>query len=138
MLKLGGYINILIAIGHVVSLLWAEQVFELTGVADEMAYLMQIHSTLPYLLTILVVVAFLIFGLYGLSADDKFRKLPFLKPAIFTIAGIYLLRGIAGFIPIIAGQSKYPTLDTCYSLIAVFVGLLYLIGGIKNGEQKRL
>ena len=73
MLKLGGYINILIAIGHVVSLLWAEQVFELTGVADEMAYLMQIHSTLPYLLTILVVVAFLIFGLYGLSADDKFR-----------------------------------------------------------------
>lgn len=140
MLKLGGYINILIAIGHVVSLLWAEQVFELTGVADEMAYLMQIHSTLPYLLTILVVVAFLIFGLYGLSADDKFRKLPFLKPAIFTIAGIYLLRGIAGFYSHNCRQFKIILLlDTCYSLIAVFSWTIYLIGReLKNGEQNRL
>jgi len=136
MLKLGGYINILIAIGHVVSLLWAKQVFELTGIADRMADLTQIHSTLPYLLTLIVVIVFFVFGLYGLSADNKFRRLPLLKPAIFTIAGIYLLRGVAGFIPIIAGQSKYPALDTCYSLIAVFVGLLFLIGGIKKWRKK--
>jgi len=136
MLKLGGYINILIAIGHVVSLFWAKQVFELTGIADMMATLTQIHSALPYLLTMIVVGVFFVFGLYGLSGDNKFRKLPLLKPVIFTIAGIYLLRGIGGFIPIIADQSKYPTLDTCYSLIAVFVGLLYLIGGLKKWRAK--
>ena len=136
MLKLGGYINIFIAIGHVFSLLWAEQVFELTGISDMMAALTQIHSALPYLLTMIVVAVFFVFGLYGLSADNKFRKLPLLKPAIFTIAGIYLLRGIGGFIPIIAGQSKYPTLDTCYSLVAVFVGLLYLIGGLNKWRTK--
>lgn len=136
MLKLGGYINILIAIGHVVSLLWAEQAFELTGIADMMADLTQIHPSLPYLLTIIIVAVFLVFGLYGLSAENKIRKLPLLKPAIFTIAGIYLFRGVGGFIPIIAGQSNYPILDICYSLMAVFVGLLYLIGGLKKWKTK--
>ena len=32
MLKLGGYINILIAIGHIVGLFWADKIFEVTGI----------------------------------------------------------------------------------------------------------
>ena len=91
MLKLGGYINIVIAIAHIVGLFWAEKMFEVTGIGNEMTKLAQTHSSLPYLLTIFVAVVFFIFGLYGLSADNKFRKLPFLKLIIFIIAGIYLI-----------------------------------------------
>jgi len=32
MLKLGGYINILIAAGHIVGLIWANKIFEVTGI----------------------------------------------------------------------------------------------------------
>jgi len=96
MLRLGGYINILIAIGHIVGLIWAEQVFEVTGIGNEMKELSEVHSTLPYLMTVFVAIVFFIFGLYGLSADNKFRKLPFLKPVIFIIAGIYMFRGLGG------------------------------------------
>ncbi len=46
----------------------------------------------------MVAIVFFIFGLYGLSADNKYRKLPFLKVGIFVIAAIYLLRGIGELI----------------------------------------
>ena len=132
MLKLGGYINIVIAIGHIVGLLWANKMFEVTGIGKEMTELAQTHSSLPYLLTILVAIAFFIFGLYGLSADNNFRKLPFVKLVIFTISGIYLLRGIGELIFDLEKQQANQFLEITYSLIAVFIGLLFLIGGLKK------
>ena len=131
MLKLGGYINILIALGHIVGLIWADKMFEVTGVGEKMMEHAQIHSSIPYVLTIIVAVAFFVFGLYGLSADNKFRRLPFLKPVIFLIAGVYLLRGFGGLIASKI-QEINSTAETMYSLIAVAIGLLFLIGGIKK------
>ena len=137
MLKLGGYINILIAIGHIVGLIWAEQMFEVTGIGKEMNELAQTNSSLPYLSTIFVAVVFFIFGLYGLSADGKFRKLPFLKLGIFGIAGIYIFRGIGELIFDISQQEAPPITETIYSLIALGIGLLFLIGGLKKWKLKK-
>jgi uncharacterized protein YacL len=137
MLKLAGYINILIAIGHVVGLIWAEQMFEVTGIEQEMNELSQTHTLLPYLLTIFVAVVFFIFGLYGLSADNKFRKLPFLKFGIFAIAGIYIFRGIGELIFDFSQQEANIILETIYSLIALGIGLLFLIGGLKKWKLKK-
>jgi len=131
MLKLGGYINILIAIGHIIGLFWASQMFEVTGVGKEMAELTQTHPSLPYLLTILASIFFLIFGLYGLSADNKFRKLPFLKFGIFVIAAIYIFRGLGELI--FDSINKTNTLkETTYSIIALAIGLLFLCGGLRK------
>lgn len=140
MLRLGGYINILIGISHLVGLFWAEKMFEVTGIGKEMVKLAQTHSSLPYLLTIFVAVVFFTFGLYGLSAKNKFRQLPFLKPAVFVIAGIYLLRGIGELIFDLEKQQANQFLEVTYSLIAVFIGLLYLIGGLKleKTESKKI
>ncbi len=131
MLKLGGYINIFIAIGHLIGLIWAEKMFEVTGIGKEMVELSVIHFSLPYLLTIFVTIIFFIFGLYGLSADNKFRKLPFLKFGIFVIAGIYIFRGLG---ELIAGtiQGTNSMTETIYSLFALTMGLLFLIGGLKK------
>lgn len=131
MLKLGGYINILIAIGHIIGLFWAYQMFEVTGIEKEMKELSSTHSSLPYLLTFFVAIVFFIFGLYGLSADNKFRKLPFLKPAIFIIAIIYILRGLGELI-VDAVQKTNSLTETTYSLFALTIGLLFLIGGLKK------
>ncbi|MEJ7692654.1 hypothetical protein [Daejeonella sp.] len=136
MLKLGGCINILIAIGHIIGLFWADKMFEITGIGKEMKELAQAHSSLPYLLTIFVAIAFFVFGLYGLSADNKFRRLPFLKPVIFLIAGIYLLRGIGELIFDLEKQQTNQFLEITYSLIAVFIGLLFLIGGLRKWNLK--
>ena len=135
MLKLGGYINILIAIGHIVGLVWADQMFAVTGVGKEMHELSQINTSLPYLLTIFVAVVFFIFGLYGLSADNKFRKLPFLKPVIFIIAGIYIFRGLGELIFDIISKTNSLT-EITYSLFALTVGLLFLIGGLRKWKKE--
>ena len=137
MLKLGGYINIVIAIGHIVGLFWADKMFEVTGIGKEMTELAQTHSSLPYLMTIFVAIVFFIFGLYGLSADKKFRQLPFLKTVIFTIAGIYLLRGIGELIFDLEKQQANQFLEVTYSLIAIFIGLLFLIGGLKKWKLEQ-
>jgi len=135
MLKIGGYINILIAFGHIIGLFWAEQMFEVTGIGKEMTELAQTHYSLPYILTIFVSIVFFIFGLYGLSADGKFKKLPFLKLGIFTIAGIYIFRGL-GEIIIHSIQNTNSTSETISSVISLAIGLLFLIGGIKKWKLK--
>jgi len=131
MLKLGGYINILIAVGHLVGLIWANQMFEVTGISKEMNDLAVVHASLPYLLTIFVAIIFFIFGLYGLSADNKFRKLPFLKFVIFSIAGIYMFRGLGELIFDAIGKTNTLS-ETIYSLAALAIGLLFLLGGLKK------
>ncbi|WP_109851064.1 hypothetical protein [Aquimarina sp. AU58] len=135
MLKIGGYINILIGIGHLVGLIWPEQMFEKTGVLEEMKTLEQIHFTLPYLLTVFVALIFLIFGFYGLSASEKIKKLPFLKFGIYTIAFIYLFRGIAEQLYNITEQTTTIS-ETIQSVVAVIIGLLFLIGGLRKWKFK--
>ena len=44
MLKIGGYINIIIAIAHIVGLLWADKMFEVTGIGKEMTELAKTNS----------------------------------------------------------------------------------------------
>ena len=136
MLKLGGFINILIAIAHMLGLFWATQMFEVTGIGKEMSELTQIHAFLPYLLTIFVSIVFLFFGLYGLSAGNNYIKLPFQKTVIFLIAGIYLLRG-AGELVIDNLQGTDSKLETIYSTFALFVGFLFLAGGLKKWNLNR-
>lgn len=137
MLRLGGYINILIAIGHIIGLFWAEEMFEVTGIGNEMTELAQIHPTLPFLLTVFVAIVFFIFGLCGLSADGNFRKLPFLKPAIFIISGIYLLRGVGELILDLGKQQPNQLWEITYSLIAILIGLLFLIGGLRKWKTNK-
>ncbi|WP_106791612.1 hypothetical protein [Aquimarina sp. Aq78] len=135
MLKIGGYINIVIGIGHLIGLIWPEQMFEKTGVLEEMKALTQIHFSLPYLLTVFVALIFLIFGFYGLSASEKIKKLPFLKFGIYTIASIYLFRGIAEQLYNISQQTTTIP-ETIQSVVAVIIGLLFLIGGLKKWKFK--
>lgn len=136
MLKIGGYINIVIAFGHLIGLFWAEQMFERTGVTKEMAKLTQIHFSYPYLLTFFVAIIFFVFGIYGLSASGKIRKLPYLKLGVFTIALIYLFRGIGEqSYNIIKGTTTQ--LETIQSIIALIIGLLFLFGGLQKWKLKK-
>lgn len=105
--------------------------FEKTGAGEGMKELAQIHYSIPYLLTIFVAIIFFVFGIYGVLANSKTRKLPFLKLVIFGIAFIYLFRGI--------GEQTYnlfkgttTTSETTQSVVALLIGLLFLFGGLKK------
>lgn len=131
MLRVAGYTNIAIAALHVVGLLWAETMFQITGIGKEMVELSAVHVSLPYVLTIVVAVVFFVFGIYALSAAGKWKPLPLLKPAIFAIAGIYLLRGI-GELLVDSLNGTNSASEALYSFLAIGIGLLFLVGGIRR------
>ena len=135
MLKIGGILNIIIAVAHIIGLFWAEQMFEKTGAGEGMKELAQIHYSIPYLLTVFVAIIFFLFGIYGVLADSKTKKLPFLKLGVFSIAFIYLFRGI--------GEQSYnlikgttTTSETIQSIVAIIIGSLFLFGGLKKWKLK--
>jgi hypothetical protein len=136
MLKIGGILNIIIAVAHIIGLFWAEQMFEKTGAGEGMKELAQIHYSIPYLLTVFVAIIFFLFGIYGVLADSKTKKLPFLKLGVFSIAFIYLFRGI--------GEQSYnlikgttTTSETIQSIVALIIGSLFLLGGLKKWKLKK-
>jgi len=131
MLKFGGYINIFISVAHLIGLIWADKMYEVTGIGKEMEELSRVHSSLPYILTVFVAILFFIFGLYGLSADNKFRKIPFLKLGIFVIAALYICRGL-GELMVGTFKGTNSIIETIYSLFALTIGLLFLIGGLRK------
>lgn len=131
LLKTGGYINFLIAIVHILCLYDAQYFFEITGVGGNMSRNAEIHPLLPYVMTIFVAIIFFIFGLYGLSGAGKIRKLPLLKIGVYTIAGVYLLRGVIGAVINIGFESSFQWHHLLFSVCALAIGLLYLLGGLK-------
>lgn len=132
LLKLGGYLNILIAIAHVIGLFFGDKIYEYTGVGEDMRRNAEINPHLPTLITLFVSIFFFIFGLYGLSGAGVFkRKLPLLKLGIFSIAAIYLGRGVIGAIINIGFETSFQWHHLLFSVCAFVIGLLYLNGGLK-------
>lgn len=131
MLTLGGYINIIIALGHIIGLFWAKKMFEATQIGKTMNRLARIHPNIPYMLTISVAFVFFTFGLYGLSADGIIQELPYLQTATFVIGATYMLRGL-GVIIYRAIVGSYSSKDVLFSTIAVFIGFLFLLGGFNK------
>jgi len=135
LLRVGGYFNILIAIAHIVGLIWADQMYEFTGVGRQMEDLSRIHSAYPFLLTIFVSIAFFLFGLYGLSAGGEIFQLPFLENATYLIAAIYLLRGL-GALGLALYQDFPSDKQVVFAGIATGIGLLYLVGAMVKWNRK--
>lgn len=135
LLLIGGYFNIVISLLHVIGLFWAEKMFAFTSVSKEMSDLAALHPSLPYLSTLFVAIIFMLFGLYAFSAVEK-CKLPFTKPAIYGISIIYLLRGF-GFIILDGFSNSFRVTGTAFSVMAILIGLVYLIEGINIFNRNR-
>jgi len=71
--------------------------------------------------------------LYGLYANNKYRKSPFPKTVIFLIAEIYLLRGF-GKLVVDNMHGTNSTAETIYSCFALAIGILFFIGGWQKWE----
>jgi hypothetical protein len=127
-LRIGGWTNIVIGVGHLVGLLWAREFFYWTGVGADMERLADVHTLLPYALTVIVASFFIGFGLYALSGAGDLRPLPLLRSVIVAIAGVYLLRGLSGIAFQTEGGSLLSLLEVAYSAVALLVGLCFAFG----------
>lgn len=95
-LRLGAILHFIIAIGHVGCLFALDEAFDAYGIKDIMHNMVFGHVWMLYALTICLVMAFALAGLYALSASGDIRRLPLTRTAIFVIIVLYSLRALAG------------------------------------------
>ena len=95
-LRLGAVLHFIIAIGHLGCLFALDKAFDAYGIKDIMYDLVSGHVWMLYALTICLVLAFALAGLYALSASGDIRRLPLTRTAIIVIIVLYSLRTLAG------------------------------------------
>ena len=124
-LRVGGWANILIGVGHWVAMGRLREISEWAGgpLVDRPGVFMLV----PYALTLVTGGIFIIFGLYALSAVGDVRRLPYSTPVVVFVCWIFLLRGLGG-----TGMGGFiediDVKNLAFSSIALVVGVLYALG----------
>ena len=125
-LRLGAALHFFIAIGHVACLFALDEAFEAYGIREIMHQMVAGHVWMLYALTIGLVLAFTVAGLYALSATGDILRLPLTRIAIITIVVLYSLRALAGGIGCIF---DFTWLKFFSSLIPAIIAWCYWPGG---------
>ena len=95
-LRLGAILHFIIAIGHLGCLFALDEAFDAYGIKDIMYNMVSGHAWMLYALTFCLALAFVLAGLYALSASGDIRRLPLTRTAIIVIIVLYSLRALAG------------------------------------------
>ena len=126
-LRIGGWVNIAIGVGHLLAMVRLREISAWVGgppVEDA-----TFHPLFPYVLTVVTAIAFIGFGLVALSACGDIRRLPLRTASVAAIAWIYLLRAVGGTGVRMGGFLEDTDLKNfCFSLIALSISVLYGLG----------
>jgi hypothetical protein len=133
----GGVLNLGVALAHVAIPLFGAPAYRYFGAGEEMATWAEQGSPLPGIITFGLAIVFAVFGLYAFSAAGAIRRLPLLAPSVLAVGGIYALRGGLGVpIAILMPEPSTPVAaNVAFSLVALAIGLLYLIGYAMARDQ---
>lgn len=121
--------NAMAALLHLACIAFGAPWYRAMGAGEQMARMAERGDLYPTILTTAIAGVLFVWALYALSGAGVIRRLPLLRPVLWAITGIYLLRGVAGFV--IAPSSAIGRTETFWwwsSAICVAIGLVHLIG----------
>jgi hypothetical protein len=127
-LIVGASLSALAALLHLGCIAFGASWYRFFGAGERMAQMAEAGRWYPVVVTLAIATLLLVWSLYALSGAGVIGRLPFLRPALCAITGIYLLRGIA-FMPLmtrIPGNSL--TFWLVSSAICFVLGVVHLIG----------
>ena len=127
-LRLGAVLHFIIAIGHLGCLFALDEAFDAYGIKDVMHNMVFGQVWVLYALTICLALAFVLAGLYALSATGDIRRLPLTRTAIIVIIVLYSLRALAGGWVCV---QNFRWLQFISSVIPAFIAWCYY-PGLKN------
>jgi len=94
-----------------------------------MAQLSAAGHIAPTLITTGIAAVLGAWSLYALSGAGVIPRLPLIRTGLCVITGIYLLRGVAGFVLAAVAPGERSVAFWCWSsLICLGIGTLYLVG----------
>jgi hypothetical protein len=130
-LFLAGIGSMCVALLHAVIIYIGPAAYRYFEAGEDMARMAEEESWLPPAMTLGIICVFFVFALYAFSGCNRFKSLPYLKPALFLIGTIYSLRGLATFYFIyLLLNTPGPDLvkNLVFSLVSLTIGILYLSG----------
>lgn len=136
LLKTAATLNFLLAVGHLLCLFRLDAAFRLYRIEPFMDRLAACWPPLPGLITVGVACGLALCALYALSAAGTIRPLPLLRPAVYTIGTLFLLRALGGAAAFIRNGTLTPA-ELAATVIAGTIGTLYLAGGIRTFQTPR-
>ena len=132
-LRLGAILHFIIAICHLICLLFLEEAFKAYGILDEMMHLCFGQEWLLYVVTVCLAVGFAIAGLYALSFAGDMRKLPLQRLVMMVIVVLYSVRVIVGIGWLL---HEFTYLQFFSTLVPALLVYCYL-PGLKRDKQYR-
>lgn len=130
--KLGIVLNTVIGIGHLLCMMNLESIFAIYGIDGTMALIAQYGTWLPYAITIVIAIAFLLAAAYGLSALRLIPRLPLQHTAFVVMSIVFLGRAVWGITILVSGFSY---LELSSTGIALLLGICYLPCLIKHKDN---
>ncbi len=127
-LIVGAALSAIAALLHLATIAFGASWYRFLGAGERMAQMASAGRLYPTVVTLAIAAVLLVWSLYALSGAGVIGRLPFLRPALCAITGIYLLRAVA-FLPLmrlIPGNSLRFWLVS--SAICLVFGVVHLIG----------
>ena len=128
-LLLAGSGNAALAALHVVIMAVGEPAYLYFGAA-RFAELAAQGSAWPATATAGIIVVLLVWSLYAFSGAGMFRRLPYVRTALWLIAGIYTLRGLVVVLDVARSVhgAAFPLRQTAFSAAALALGIVHAVG----------
>ena len=138
LLTLAGTFSLLAAILHLLIILGGPDWYRFFGAGEGMALLAEQGADYPTNVTLMIAFILSIWSVYAFSGAGRIRTLPLLKPVLFFVAGVFLIRGFIGIPMVMLIDHPYlnelqekMTFIIISSLISLGIGFLYFFGGFK-------
>jgi hypothetical protein len=127
-LLLAGILSSLAALLHIGVIIGGPAWYRFFGAGEEMVSMAESGSLYPAIITFFIALILSAWALYAFSGAGVMQRLPFLRPALVIITGIYLVRGL-GVVPLfILSPEMVDTFMIWSSAIVTLYGLSYAIG----------
>ncbi len=132
-LVLAAALSALAALAHVGVVIGGPAWYRFFGAGEGMARLAASGSLYPALVTLAIAGVLAGWSVYALSAAGLVPPLPLLRTVLVAITGIYLLRGLAGFVlAVVAPAGNSPAFWVWSSLICLAIGGVHAYGLVKR------
>ncbi len=129
-------LSALAALAHVGVVVGGPAWYRFFGAGEAMARLAAGGSLYPAVLTLGIAAVLAGWSAYALSAAGVLPPLPLLRIVLVGITGIYLLRGLAGFVlAVVAPAGNSPAFWAWSSAICLFIGGVHAYGLVKLWPQ---
>lgn len=117
------------ALLHLGCIVFGPSWYRFFGAGERMVRLSAAGRMAPTLVTAGIAAVLALWSFYALSGAGVVPRLPFVRVALWLIAGVYLLRGLAGLVLAAVKPGGRGVAFWCWSSsICLGVGMLHLVG----------